>query len=85
MTTTFNERTRSMVKKDGDETVYRIGLQYQNVDSYRLIEEKQLYGWDQILGEIGGLAGLVLGASIISLLEIFAFLLICFLQKLSHK
>ena len=85
MTTTFNKRTRSEVKKDGGETVFRIGLQHHNVDSYRLIEEKQLYGWDQILGEIGGLVGLVLGASIISLLELFAFLLICFLQKLSHE
>ena len=66
---------------DGKEEVFRVSIQYQNPDSYKIIEEKQLYGWDQILGEIGGLVGLMLGASMISLVEIFTYIVLCILHK----
>ena len=64
--------------KDDNKTVYRIDIQYMNVDSYRIIEEKQLYSWDQIAGEVGGFIGLVIGASFISIIEIILYLILCF-------
>ena len=78
---TFSERTPWMKEMDGKEEVFRVSIQYQNPDSYKIIEEKQLYGWDQILGEIGGLVGLMLGASMISLVEIFTYIVLCILHK----
>ena len=78
---TFSERTPLMKKMDGKEEVFRVSIQYQNPDSYKIIEEKQLYGWDQILGEIGGLVGLMLGASMISLVEIFTYIALCLLHR----
>ena len=52
------------------QTRYRFHVQYLNIDSYHLIEEKQLITWDQVAGKIGGLISLVLGASFISIIEI---------------
>lgn len=65
-------------KNDGPKDVYRIDIQYINVDSYRIVEEKQLYTWDQIAGEVGGFLGLVIGASFISVIEIILYLVLCF-------
>jgi len=51
---------------------FQIELQLQNVDSYKVMEEKELYPWDQMACEIGGFLGLVMGASMLSMIEIFA-------------
>ncbi|XP_066931745.1 acid-sensing ion channel 4-A-like isoform X2 [Clytia hemisphaerica] len=72
----FNER-----KKGKSQTKYRISLQYQRVDAYKVMEEKELYPWDQMACEIGGLIGLVIGASIISLVEIIAYVFLVIVNK----
>ena len=51
---------------------YQVELQLQNVDSYKIMEEKELYTWDQMACEIGGFLGLVMGASMLSMIEIIA-------------
>ncbi|XP_066925592.1 acid-sensing ion channel 5-like [Clytia hemisphaerica] len=73
ITTSSSER-----KKDKSRTKYRISLQHQLIDAYKVMEEKELYPWDQMACEIGGLIGLAIGASIISLVEVivYAFLVI---------
>ena len=63
------------------EPVYRVDIQYVNIDSYRIVEEKQLYSWDQIAGEVGGFLGLVIGASFISIIEIVLYLILCCISK----
>lgn len=68
-------------KKDGENSIYRVDIQYQNVDSYRVVEEKMLFSWDQVIGEVGGLLGLVIGASFISFIEILAYLYLCCIQR----
>ena len=77
--TTFHERNK---KQCGNRSIYKIDLQYQHVDSFKVIEEKPLYTWDQLACEVGGLAGLVIGASVISLIEIMAYLFLCMIEKL---
>ena len=67
-----NERDAS--KYRGNISTYRISLQYQAVDSYKVMEEKPIYLWDQLASEVGGLIGLMIGASLISLVEIIAYI-----------
>lgn len=70
----FNERTDPKFKAR-----YQVKIQYQKVDTYQTMEEKALYTWDQMLSEMGGLIGLIIGASVISVVEIFVyfFLVLC--------
>ena len=64
--------------------MYRLHIQYQNVDAYKVFSERQLHTWDQIAGEVGGFLGLIIGASFISIIEIFAYFMLCLLHKLVH-
>ena len=77
---TFNER--NVEKYRGNILKFRVSLQYQGVDSYKVMEEKELYSWDQMACEMGGLIGLVIGASVISLVEILAYIFLVIMQKL---
>ncbi|XP_057302131.1 acid-sensing ion channel 5-like [Hydractinia symbiolongicarpus] len=62
--------------KTSNKFVYTMDLNYRIVDMYRIYEEKALYNWDQMAAEIGGFIGLVIGASIISFVEILVCLAI---------
>ena len=55
---------------------YKIELSHRVVDTYTIIEETPRYTWDQLLSEIGGFLGLVIGASIMSVFEILACIII---------
>lgn len=74
-TSTFHELHKLKRK------IYRVHIQLQDIDSYKVIEEKQLFTWDQIAGQVGGFLGLVVGASFISIIEIIAYLCLCLLQR----
>lgn len=75
---TFHERYPAL-----SETVetYHVSIQYQRVDTYKIMEEKKIYSWDQMACEIGGLIGLVIGASVISFVEIMAYCLLVLYNK----
>ena len=49
---------------------YKFLLSYQHPEVYTTIEEKELYPKIQMIGEIGGFFGLMIGASCLSLLEL---------------
>ncbi|XP_066928000.1 acid-sensing ion channel 5-like [Clytia hemisphaerica] len=66
-----DEDTERYISKDND-FYYQVELQLQNVDSYKIMEEKEMYPWDQMACEIGGFLGLVMGASMLSMIEIIA-------------
>ena len=72
----INEDYESLVDveshNNGTKHYYQVELQLQNVDSYKIMEEKVLYTWDQMACEIGGFLGLVMGASMLSMIEIIA-------------
>ena len=53
---------------------YMVSVQLQRVDTYKIMEEKELYTWDQMACEVGGFIGLIMGMSIISLVEIGAYI-----------
>uniref|UniRef100_A0A7M5VAW5 Uncharacterized protein n=2 Tax=Clytia hemisphaerica TaxID=252671 RepID=A0A7M5VAW5_9CNID len=83
--TTFSESKagRLYKRRQNNRTlVYSIGLQYQFVDSYKIMEEKAVYAWDQMACEIGGFIGLVIGSSFISLIEIVAYLILKLVYKI---
>ncbi|XP_066927913.1 acid-sensing ion channel 2-like [Clytia hemisphaerica] len=73
----FNERKDPRIKAK-----YQINIQYQKVDTYQTMEEKELYPWDQMLSEMGGLIGLIIGASVISVVEVFVYFFLVFWKKL---
>lgn len=75
---TFSERHK---RADGNKSVYRINLQYQRVDSVRVLEEKEMYTWSQMLCEIGGFVGLVIGASVISVVELSTYITLMIINK----
>jgi len=62
-------------------TTYYVNIQLEHVDTIRTIEEKELYSWYQMTCEIGGFVGLVIGASLISCIEIIACLVLLIIQK----
>ena len=79
--TEYHEEEDEEDEDEDVEQVYRVDIQYVNIDSYRSVEEKQLYSWDQIAGEVGGFLGLVIGASFISVIEIVLYLILCCISK----
>ena len=62
---------------------YKLTIKYHHVAAYRIMEEKALYSWDQLACEIGGFISVVLGASIISLIEVFVFLVLVVIKKVT--
>ena len=72
-----NNNSNNNNNNNNNNKVYRVDIQYVNIDSYRIVEEKQLYSWEQIAGEVGGFLGLVIGASFISVIEIILYLILC--------
>ena len=88
--TNFNRWTKEEMKGATDllETKnlsnYRLDFQYQRVDSYRLIEEMELYTLYQMACEIGGFVGLVIGASILSFIEIFTLVTLSIYRRFQY-
>ena len=62
-------------------SMYQIALSYQSKETYKIIEEKELYPWEQMMSEIGGFLGVVIGASIISVFEIIDYLTLVVMNK----
>ena len=56
-------------------------LSYLHSESYTTIEEKELYQLSQLFADVGGFLGLMVGASCLSLLEIFICTLIVVLKR----
>ena len=55
---------------------YEIAFQLRKPNEYEIIEEKQLYTLSQLVCEIGGFVGLIMGMSVISLIEILVVILL---------
>ena len=64
--------------------IYELHLHYKNPHIFTKIEEKELYPRDEMLDEVGGLIGLMIGASCISTLELISFVVIAALKE-CHK
>ena len=60
---------------------YSLQIGYQKLDSYDVVEERELYSWDKLASEFGGLLGLVIGASMLSVVEIMVYLFLCFVKN----
>ena len=68
-------------KKSAKFFIYELHLHYKNPNLFTKIEEKELYPRDEMLGEVGGFLGLMIGASCISLLELMAFVMLALIKK----
>ena len=76
----YHQRGGYRKEKNRSNPVYRLSVQLQRVDTYKIIEEKELYSWDQMACEIGGFIGLIIGSSVISVVEIVACLVLWFFK-----
>ncbi|XP_066928003.1 acid-sensing ion channel 5-like [Clytia hemisphaerica] len=61
----------SYKSSESKKNVYDVELQLESVDSYTLMEEQPIYSLEQMSAEIGGFLGLVMGASLLSFIELF--------------
>ena len=75
VTTSF-EGENHVKPPDNITNMYLVHVQLAHVDSVRTIEEKELYSSYQMLCEIGGFVGLVIGASLISFLEVITYIVL---------
>ena len=51
-------------------------IQYQSIDTYTVMEEKPLYRWDQLACEIGGIISVLIGMSVISVIELIVYVVL---------
>ena len=61
---------------------FSLELQFKHPEFLTIIEEKELYPLQEMLGEIGGFLGLMIGASCMSLLELIIYLILSVTRKL---
>ena len=62
---------------------FHIELAYENPELYHLMEEKQAYTIENLLAEIGGFLGLMIGASLLSVVEIFGYCSMLLMKKIT--
>ena len=55
------------VGKESCTTEYKLSIQLQRVDAYKIMEEKELYTGYQMACDVGGFIGLVMGMSLVSI------------------
>ena len=61
---------------------FSLELEFKHPEFFTIIEEKELYALQEMLGEIGGFLGLMIGASCMSLLELIIYLILSVIRKL---
>ena len=64
---------------------FYIELSFQHPELFDLMEEKQAYTFENLCAELGGFLGLMIGISIISVVEIFAYFLMLLIKKITKK
>ena len=62
---------------------FHIELAYEHPEFYHLMEEKQAYAIENLLAEIGGFLGLMIGASLLSVVEIFEYCSMLLMKKIT--
>ena len=82
ISSSYNERQG---KRKSNEWVYNIALQFQHVDYYKIMEEKALYSTSQLMCEVGGFVGLVMGASLLSFVEIIVCGVLYVMRRVNKK
>ena len=66
-----------------DFSYFHIELAYEHLELYHLIEEKQAYTIENLLAEIGGFLGLMIGASLLSVIQIFGYCSMLLMKKIT--
>ena len=77
--TTFQSR-HDKIDKPSNVRRYEIGIQLKAANEYRVMREKPLYTASQMACEIGGLVGLIMGMSVVSLIEVM-FIIVLYIAK----
>ena len=78
---TFQSR-HDKIKKSSNVRRYEIGIQLKTANEYRVMQEKPLYTVSQMACEIGGFVGLIMGMSVISLIEIMVIIVLYIAKRI---
>ena len=70
-----NKRTASFSK-------FSFSIHYQHPQIYTTIEERELFSFSEMLAEVGGFIGLLIGASCMSLVELIIYAILLALKRL---
>lgn len=55
---------------------FHVTIVHEKVDSYKIMEEKELYPLNQMAAGMGGLVSLIIGTSVMSIVEILAYVVL---------
>ena len=61
---------------------YKMGIQLKSAQEYKIMEEKPLYTLSQMACEIGGFIGVMMGMSVISIVEILVIVFLTIVKKI---
>ena len=75
----YTSPTFHTIKKN--DSLYTVDIINEKFDSYKVIQEKQLYTWDTIAGDVGGFLGLIIGASFVSVVELMVYFFLFLVEK----
>lgn len=62
---------------------FHVEFSFEHPELFHLLEEKQTYTLENLLAELRGILGLTTGISMISVVELFAYFIMYFMNKLS--
>lgn len=65
-----------------EENEYRVAIKLKDTDAISTVEEKEQYTWYEMTSEVGGLVGLLMGASVLSFVEIGMALMLMLLKRI---
>ena len=74
---------RDIAKESTKFSYFHVEFSFEHPELYHLLEEKQAYTLENLLAELGGFLGLMIGISIISVVELFAYFAMLFMNKIS--
>lgn len=80
---TFQANTAANVVKKSPR--YEVTIQLKNPNEFDVMEEKQLYTLRQMLCEVGGFVGLIMGMSVISLIEVSVVLTLSVIKRFTKQ
>ena len=60
----------------------QVSIKYRSVDTYNIMEEKELFTWSQMVCQIGGFLGIIIGMSVMSVVEVLVYVVLLLAHRL---
>lgn len=67
----------------GYNSSFAMEIVHGSYDSYSVVQERPLHTWEQIAGDVGGILGVIIGISFVSMIELLVCMVLFILEKIS--